>query len=152
MVDVPDHPVGKVQVYEVAPFTAATENVLVLLAHTLSGPLIGPGIAGVAVKVTASVCAMLFPQALLAVTDMVPPPVPCVADMLLVVEVPLHPVGKVQVYEVAPFTDVTEYTFVANAQTEAGPEMLAGVAGAELTVALVLALAVQLLPSVTVIV
>lgn len=123
-----------------------------LAEQTLSGPTIAPGVASAAVNVTFSVCAMLFPQVLLAVTDMVPPPVPCVASILLVVEPPLHPVGKVQEYEVAPLTDTTEYVLVAKAQTAAGPEMLTGVAGAVLTVTLVLALAVQLLPSVTIIV
>ncbi len=45
------------------------------------------------------------PHALFAVTDIVPPAVPAVVVMLLVVEVPLQPLGKVQVYDVAPLTD-----------------------------------------------
>ena len=48
-----------------------------------------------------------MPQLLLAITVMVPPDPPHVAEMLLVVEVPIQPDGNVQVYEVAPGTDVT---------------------------------------------
>jgi hypothetical protein len=152
VVEVPLHPVGRVQAYDVAPVTGAIENVLVLLGQTLSGPEIMPGVAGEDAAVTFSVCAKLFPQVLFAVTEMVPPPVPCVAVMLLVVDVPLQPFGKLQLYEVAPVTAVTEYVFVASGQTLAGPEMLAGMAGAVLTVTLTEAVAVQLLLLVTVMV
>jgi hypothetical protein len=44
---------------------------------------------------------------LLAVTDIVPPLAPGVALIELVVELPVQPDGKVQVYEVAPGTDET---------------------------------------------
>ena len=108
VVEVPLHPVGKVHVYEVAPLTAVTEKVLVLLAQTLSGPIIAAGVIGGTVSVMLVVCAVEFPQVLPAVTEMVPPPVPSVAIIELVVEVPLHPDGKIQVYEVAPVTNATE--------------------------------------------
>ncbi len=55
---------------------------------------------------TANVRAMLVPQKLLAVTDMSPPLAPTVALIDVVVELPLHPEGKLQVYEVAPGTAV----------------------------------------------
>ena len=56
---------------------------------------------------TANVCAGEDPNELLAVTEMVPDD-PGVATILLVVLLPLHPVGSVQVYEVAPETGLTE--------------------------------------------
>jgi hypothetical protein len=52
--------------------------------------------------------AVLLPQLLLAFTVIFPPPVPEVAVILFVVELPVQPLGKVQVYDVAPFTAVTE--------------------------------------------
>ena len=45
---------------------------------------------------TASVLAVLLPHTLFAVTLIVPPEVPEVAVILLVVDEPLHPLGKVQ--------------------------------------------------------
>ena len=64
--------------------------------QTVLGPFIVPGIAGVATTFTANDCAAVPPQALLAVTITLPPVVPSVACMLLVVELPDHPLGKVQ--------------------------------------------------------
>ena len=68
-----------------------------------------PGCAGEdAVMLTAKVRAVLPPQLLLAFTVIFPPAVPEVAVILLVVELPVQPEGKVQVYDVAPLTAVTE--------------------------------------------
>ena len=53
-----------------------------------------PGCEGDAFPVTASVRAGLLPQELFAVTEMVPPEVPCDTVMLLVVELPDQPPGK----------------------------------------------------------
>ena len=97
VVDVPDHPLGNVQTYEVAPLTAATENVSKLPLHIAAGPLIVPGVAGAVETVTASVCGDELPQLLFAVTVIAPPVVPAVAVMLAEVEVPDHPPGNVHV-------------------------------------------------------
>lgn len=66
-------------------------------AHPLSTPVILPNVPGGEAIVTASVCAVLLPQALLAVTVIVPGPVPCVACILVVVDVPDQPPGNVHV-------------------------------------------------------
>ena len=60
--------------------------------------------------VTAKVVAALVPQLLVAFTVIFPPAVPDVALILFVVDVPAQPdpVGKVQIYEVAPATAVIE--------------------------------------------
>ena len=98
VVDVPVQPLGKVQVYDVAPFTGFTENVLFELdAHTLTGPNIDPGIVGAFPRVTACVCADELPQALFAITVTFPPPVPTVVLILSVVELPLQLLGNVHV-------------------------------------------------------
>ena len=53
--------------------------------------------------------------------------------ILLVVDVPLAPVGNVQAYEVAPAIGVTvNICPVEFLQTPAGPEMAVGAAGAGL--------------------
>ena len=57
---------------------------------------------------TASDRIVPLPQLPLALTVIFPPAVPEVVLMLLVVELPAQPLGKVQVYDVAPFTAVTE--------------------------------------------
>jgi hypothetical protein len=72
-------------------------------------PAIVPGWAGNGLTVTDKVLAGPVPQALVADTDMVPPAEPTVAVMKLVVELPLHPDGKVHVYEVAPVTAAILY-------------------------------------------
>ena len=64
------------------------------------------GIAGTVFIVIASVCGALAPQALFAVTEIVPPAAPTVAETEFVVDVPLQPPGNVHVYEVAVGTAV----------------------------------------------
>ena len=64
-----------------------------------------PGCAGRAVTETLNVRGVPEPQELLAVTEIVPPLEPGVADIDVEEELPLHPVGKVHVYELAPVTD-----------------------------------------------
>ena len=59
-------------------------------------PAIVPGCAGNGETATASVRAMPVPQALLAVTVIVPPVAPTVATMVFVVELPDQPAGKNQ--------------------------------------------------------
>ena len=68
-----------------------------------------PGVAGADETLTASVCAAVLPQPLLAVTETLPLVEEGVVVIEFVVEVPVQPLGKVQVYEVAPFTAATEY-------------------------------------------
>ena len=60
-------------------------------------PEIGPGAAAVVITFTASDAAEDTPQALFAVTDIVPLTVPVVAEIEGVDDVPVHPVGSVQV-------------------------------------------------------
>ena len=69
--------------------------------------MITPGSFGTVITVTAKVLAVLVPQALLAVTLIVPPEFPIVTVILLLVELPLQVPGIVQLY-VNPFTAVTE--------------------------------------------
>ena len=71
-------------------------------------PVIVPGVAGADETLTAKVCAVVLPQLLLAVTETLPLVEEGVAVIELVDELPVHPLGKVQVYEVAPFTLATE--------------------------------------------
>ncbi len=68
------------------------------------GPLIDPGCEGVVETETVSVRAILVPQKLLAVTETLPPDELAVALIDVVVELPLHPEGKLHVYEDAPGT------------------------------------------------
>ena len=107
-VDVPDHPLGSVHMYDVAPLTPAEKNVSRLPLHTVVGPVIYAGVAGTVDIDTPNVCAVELPQLLFAVTDIVPPVALAVALMLLVVDVPDHPLGSVHVYVVAPLTAATE--------------------------------------------
>ena len=69
---------------------------MVVPKHTVVGPLIDPGVAGNGTTLTVSVAAADVPQELVAVTVMVPPLAPAVAFMLVVVLVPDHPEGSVQ--------------------------------------------------------
>ncbi len=66
-------------------------------AQTEAEPDIAPGVAGVVITETGSVAAAEEPQALLAVTETVPPLAPAVVLMLFVVLVPDHVPGRVQV-------------------------------------------------------
>jgi hypothetical protein len=59
--------------------------------------------------VTASVLAGPAPQELFATTEIFPPVLPAVAVIDVEVEEPVHPEGRVHVYEVAPLTAAIEY-------------------------------------------
>ncbi len=56
-----------------------------------------PGVPGKAVTVTGKVCAAEVPQALVAVTVMLPLVAPAVVVRLVVVLLPVQPAGVVQV-------------------------------------------------------
>lgn len=67
------------------------------MAQGVRLPVIVPGAGGTVPVVMASVCAGLFPQALVATTEIVPPAVPVVTLIEFVDEEPLHPEGSVQI-------------------------------------------------------
>ena len=69
-------------------------------------PVIAPGWTGIEVTETLNVLGAEEPQELFAVTEMVPPLDPTVVVIDVELELPLHPEGKVQVYDVAPVTVV----------------------------------------------
>jgi hypothetical protein len=62
------------------------------------------GVAGAAPIVVVITLAALVPHPLVAVTLMVPPVVPLTTVIEVVVDVPLHPEGIFQLYDVAPDT------------------------------------------------
>src|ERR1043165_5075842 len=93
----PDQPLGRVQVYEVAPATGEMVKVPVLPSHKLSGPLMVVGVVAVGITYTANVCAVELPQLLSAVTLMLPPVAPEVGLIEILVEVPDQPLGNVHV-------------------------------------------------------
>lgn len=75
----------------------------------LVSPTIALGCARPELGATDKVCGLeLNPQLLLAVTLIIPAVEPTL-EMLVVVEDPVHPFGKVQVYELAPLTGEIEY-------------------------------------------
>ena len=77
-------------------------------AHTAVFPETAPGCAGNTVAVTDNICGVLLPQLLLAVTEILPPAAPVVTIIELVMELPVHPAGNDQAYEVAPLIAATE--------------------------------------------
>ena len=95
-VELPDHPDGRDQVYDVAPLTAEMLYVCEVPSQGLALPVIVPGWAGTDCTVTASVCVVLLPHELTAATDTVPLLAPTVAVMLGDVELPDHPDGRDQ--------------------------------------------------------
>jgi hypothetical protein len=71
-------------------------------------PEILAGFEGAVLTVIAKVVEGLLPQALLAFTLILPLVVLAFVVILFVVDVPDHPPGKLQLYEVAPATVVIE--------------------------------------------
>ena len=92
-------------------------------------PEIAPGIAGMVFTVTDFVCVADEPQALFAVTVIVPLVAPAIVLMEVVVEEPLQPAGNVHVYDVAPVTAEMLYPFALPEQTVALPVIVPGFAG-----------------------
>ena len=93
------HPAGTDHVYEVAPATAEIEYVSPAPAQTTAEPVIGPGAEGGGIMLMDKHVALLVPQALLAVTHILPPDEPDVT-LTEVVPCPLtivHPTGTVHV-------------------------------------------------------
>ena len=65
--------------------------------HALAAPLIEPGVAGTAPALTVVETTDELPQPLSALIVIVPPEGPAVARIVSVIEVPDHPLGRVQV-------------------------------------------------------
>jgi hypothetical protein len=119
-----------------------------------------PGVAGAPVTtLTASVCAVLVPQSLEAVTLIFPfwpvVPVVTVIEVVPLAEVMDHPVGTDQLYEVALVTEAMLYTCpVKPGHCVAVPLMApgtAGVSGLTVTANVAALLVPQLFPAVTLI-
>lgn len=85
-----------------------------------------PGVAGTELTVTANVCTGDEPQVLLAVTVTLPLVEPESAVIELVVDVPVHPVGNVHVYPVAPLTVAMLYVLEVPEQIVAFPLITPG--------------------------
>jgi len=135
VVDVPDQPFGSVHVYDVAPLTAGTEKVSTLPILHPEDLLMVPGVAGALLTTVVNDCAPDVPQLFVADTVITPPAEPVVAMIVLVVEVPVHPLGSVQIYEVAPLTGATvKVSKPPTLQIVARPLILPGIAGAAPTV------------------
>ena len=96
VVEVPVHPVGNVQLKEVAPLTGVTLYVLVDPEQIVVVPLIVPGVAGMVITDTSCDEADEVPHVFTAVTEMLPLVVLAVVLIEFVVEVPTHPAGNVQ--------------------------------------------------------
>ena len=71
-------------------------------------PVIAPGVAGIVFTAITNEFAIDDPQLLLAITDTFPLVPFDVALIEFVVDVPVHPTGRDQVYEVAPLTATIE--------------------------------------------
>jgi hypothetical protein len=67
-------------------------------------PVIGPGCGNIFDTNKLNVLAVPEPQALFAMTEILPPVAPTVTVIETEVEVPVHPEGRAHVYEVAPVT------------------------------------------------
>jgi len=96
VVEVPDHPLGNVQVYEVAPLTPDIEYVFDVPLHTTLFPEIAPGCAVIEFTLIVALCALLTPHELTAETSIVPPETPTVSVMVFVEDVPVQPNGEIQ--------------------------------------------------------
>ena len=84
------------------------------------------GCEGVAATEIETVRGVLAPQALTADTEIFPLPDPVITVILFVADEPVHPEGKLQLYEVAPLTALTEYVCEVPWQTEVFPETFPG--------------------------
>ena len=105
----------------------------IVASQTVLFPEIFPGVAGIELTTIGKVWAEEGPHELFAVTIMFPLVEFAVVAILVVEEVPAHPPGKVQVYEVAPLTAEMEYVFEVPAQIVVFPVMPPGVTGEEFT-------------------
>lgn len=119
----------------IAPVTFGTDgNVKSVPVQVGARAVILPTV-GLSIIVTLKALLLTDPQALIALTLMLPPVEPVVTLMLLVVEpVEVQPAGNVHSYDVAPLTALIEYVWLEPAQTVVSPVIAAGVAGKVLTV------------------
>jgi hypothetical protein len=103
-------------------------------AHINVSPVIVPGVAGIVFTVIANDFTADEPQSLFAVTVIFPDKVLAVVIIEFVIEDPVHPEGKVHVYDVAPFTGAMLYSLIPDAQMFVSPLILSEIVGAEFTV------------------
>jgi hypothetical protein len=95
--------------------------------------VIAPTESGLEPKVYVIVDAVLVPHEFCAATETVPPAVSTVIVIDGVVEVPVHPLGKVHTYELAPTTAGTDSVCVEPGQIiVVAPVIAPGVGGPEL--------------------
>ena len=67
-------------------------------------PLIASGVVTINSTVTANVCVADVPQPLVTEIETSPLVVPVIAEIVFDEELPDHPLGSIQLYEVAPLT------------------------------------------------
>ena len=103
--------VGLVVVLQQTPLEVITEplSLIAVPPHIIIEPvesLISVNVVTIGFEeiATLSVLGVPEPQELFAVTEIVPPAAPAVAVIDAEVELPLHPDGNIQVYELAPVT------------------------------------------------
>lgn len=107
--EAPFQPAGRDHAYDSVSGTAVMEYVSALAEQIMEGPLTTPGAAGTELfTMTGSVAAGLVPHELDAVTGMSPLSLPAVITILLVLEVPVQPFGRVHEYVDAEGSAVTE--------------------------------------------
>ena len=95
--------------------------IFVLLAHIDAFPEIFAGWLGAPVTLIFKERVDEGPQSLFATTVTFPPEELEAVVIEVVVELPLHPEGNVQVYDVAPATELMEYVFELLAQMDELP-------------------------------
>lgn len=98
-------------------------------AQTDVPPVMLPGWAGTLETDTDKFCAGEDPHELFAITLMVPPVLPTMATIVLADEVPVHPEGRVHVYELAPATEAMLYVCTVFAHGAVAPVIFPGCSG-----------------------
>ena len=138
---------GIVQLYVVAPVTVLQLYWMTSLGQALRFPVMEFGAAGApANTVTVEHRELLVPQALMAETQIVPEsalPALTLMEFPLPPEVIFIPVGTVQLYDVAPLTELAVYVAAKGAQPLRFPDIDAGVEGVDATTTVTSAVSVH---------